>query len=99
MKKQHPWVSQFAELEKKRNQLCGTVSSELSDLKSYKSRIQSTVSEIERIEKRHQLAGRTLAGYDFQSMYSLLGARKYEEVLRISGLAVIVNNRNASHVG
>ena len=82
MMRQHPWVSQFIELEKERDQLCDIVSNELLDLKSYESKIQSIASEIERIEKRHQLARRALSDYDFQNMNSLFGTRKYEEILK-----------------
>ena len=81
MKKQLPWVETFNNKAQEKSRIRKQISSKLSELKSYENRVRSTVSEIERIEKRHQLALRALADYDFRSVYSLIGARRYEEVL------------------
>lgn len=96
MRKQHPWIGKFNSLVEKRDGIVRKISSELSELKSYETRVQSTVSEIERIEKRHQLAMRSLSEFDFMSIHSLIGIRKYEEVLAAAGLAVISDVRGLS---
>lgn len=89
MRKQHPWIDKFSELVRERDEIIDKISLELSSLKAYENEIQSTVSEIEGIEKKHQGALRALSHYDFQSTYSLLGEKKYEEALTSVGLAVI----------
>ncbi len=96
MRKQHPWIGKFNSLVEKRDGIVRKISSELSELKSYETRVQSTLSEIERIEKRHQLAMRSLSGFDFLSIHSLIGIRKYEEVLAAAGLAIISDVRGLS---
>lgn len=87
MRKQLPWIETFNSKVQEREKINSEITSKLSDLRAYENRIKSTVSEIEHIEKRHQLALRSLFNYDFQSTISLLGAKKYEEVLNNAGLA------------
>ena len=99
MRKQHPWIGKFNSLVEKRDGIVRKISSELSELKSYETRVQSTLSEIERIEKRHQLAMRSLSGFDFLSIHSLIGIRKYEEVLAAAGLAILSDVRGFPFIG
>ena len=87
MKKQLPWIEKFNTKVQEREKINLKITSKLTDLRSYENRIKSTVSEIEHIEKRHQLALRILADYDFQSTISLLGTKKYKEILSNAGLA------------
>lgn len=94
MRKQHPWIGKFNSLIEKRDGVVREISGELSELKSYETRIQSTVSEIERIEKRHQMAMRSLSGFDFMGIHSLIGIRKFEDVLASAGFAVISDVRD-----
>lgn len=95
MRKQLPWIETFDGKVQEREKIRKQISSKLSELKSYENRIRSTVSEIERIEKRHQLALRALADYDFRSTCSLLGAKRYEEILNSAGLCLGLGNANA----
>lgn len=96
MRKQLPWVENFNSKVQEREKIKKQISSKLSELKSYENRIRSTVSEIERIEKRHLLALRALADYDFRSAYSLLGARRYEEVMRNAGFISTASNASVA---
>lgn len=86
MRKQLPWIETFNNKVQEREEINLKITSKLSDLRSYENRIKSTVSEIEHIEKRHRLALRNLANYDFQSTISLLGIKEYEESLSNAGL-------------
>ena len=86
MRKQLPWIETFNNKVQEREEINLKITSKLSDLRSYENRIKSTVSEIEHIEKRHRLALRNLANYDFQSTISLLGIMEYEESLSNAGL-------------
>lgn len=94
IKNQNSNVFKFKELENDRNKLCEKISTELSNLKSYKKRYQSILLEIEKIEKRHQIAKKDISNYCFQGMYSLLGLHKYEEVFTTSSFADTTNNFN-----
>lgn len=98
MRKHHPYVLKFKELENSRNELCKTISSDLSNLKSQKKRYQSILLEIEKIEKRHQLAKKDLSKYSFQSMYSLLGSNKCNEVFTIAGFVDITDNLSGTQI-
>lgn len=96
MRKQLPWIGTFNNKVQERERINSQITAKLSDLRAYESRVKSTVSEIERIEKRHQLALRLVANYDFKSAKLLLGARKYEETMSNAGLAVVSRNANAT---
>lgn len=89
MRKQLPCVENFNSKVQEREKINSKITSKLSDLRSYEDRIKSTVSEIEHIEKKHRLALRNLADYDFQSTIPLLGIKKYEEVLSKAGLTLM----------
>lgn len=89
MRKQLPWIETFNNKVQEREKINLKIASKLSDLRSYENRIKSTISEIEHIEKRHQWALQVLSDYDFTSIISLLGTKKYEEVLSNAGLMSI----------
>lgn len=92
MRKQLPCVENFNSKVQESEKIRKQISLKLSELKSFENRIHSTVSEIECIEKRHLLALRALADYDFRSAYSLLGARRFEEVMRNVGFISFASN-------
>lgn len=96
IRKQLPWIEIFNSKVQERDKIITKITSTLSDLKSYESKIKFTVSEIKHIEKRHQLALRFLANYDFQSTISLLGTKKYKEVLSHAGFASISSGTKAT---
>lgn len=94
MRKQLPWIGTFNSKIQERDSISSKISAKLSELKSYENMVKSTVSEIERIEKRHQLAMRSLANYDFNNVRSLLGARKFDEIISKVRCAMIAENDN-----
>lgn len=92
MRSQQLFTREFSELVAKREEISNQISGELSQLKMYRARIQSTIIEAEKIEKKHRLLMRALSNYDFRNVYSLIGTHKYEEALHSAGLAVISAN-------
>lgn len=89
MRKQLPWIETFNSKVQEREKINLKIASKLSDLREYENRITSTVLEIAHIEKRHQRVLQNLINYDFQSTISLLGIKKYKEILSRAGLASV----------
>jgi len=81
MKKQHPWVKNFADLVSQRNQKVKALNSEVAALTSYQRTVQQTISEIERIESRHKAALRSVEKYDFTDTASLLGQDVFGQII------------------
>ncbi len=77
MRRQHPWMETYNTLVKKRDGIVSQINSEINSLKSYESRVQSTVSEIERIETRHTAALISVTKYNFSEIRSLLGENRF----------------------
>lgn len=73
MRKQHPWMTTYHSLIRKRDEVAAKIDNELFSLRSYENRVKSTVSEIERIETRHTEALISLTKYKFFEIRSLLG--------------------------
>lgn len=86
MRKQHPWVEKYNALVKKRNDIISTIGGEIDLLKSYESRAQSTVSEIEKIEEAHTAALISISKYNFYEVRSLLGESKFMSAFVEAGL-------------
>lgn len=86
MKKQHPWVAACNELLQKRDSIVDQINSELSSLKSYENRVQSTITEIERIEARHKNALNSIESYHFTDARSLLGEDLFAEAFSEAGI-------------
>lgn len=86
MKKQHPWMATYNELVVKRDSLVNQITSELSSLKSYENRVQSTVSEIERIETRHKNALKAIMTYRFADARNLLGENRFTAAFAEAGV-------------
>ncbi len=86
MKKQHPWMATYNELVVKRDSLVNQITSELSSLKSYENRVQSTVSEIERIETRHKNALKAVMTYRFADARNLLGENRFTAAFAEAGV-------------
>lgn len=77
MRKQHPWMGTYNTLVAKRDSIISQISNEINTLKAYESRVQSTVSEIERIEARHTAALVSVTKYNFAEIRSLLGESRF----------------------
>ena len=86
MRSQHPWMSAYSDLIKKRDAAVSQINSELNSLKTYESRVQSTVSEIERIEARHTAALSSVTNYRFSEIRSLLGETRFTAAYVESGI-------------
>lgn len=86
MKRQHPWVETYNALAKKRDDLVSQINNEINSLKSYESRVQSTVSEIERIEARHIAALISVTKYNFSEIRSLLGENRFMSAFAEAGV-------------
>lgn len=86
MRKQHPWMAAYNELVVKRDSLVNQITSELSSLKSYENRVQSTVSEIERIETKHKNALKAIMAYRFADARSLLGENRFVAAFSEAGI-------------
>lgn len=77
MRKQHPWMGTYNALVTKRDGIVSQINNEINTLKTYESRVQSTVSEIERIEARHTAALVSVTKYNFSEIRSLLGENRF----------------------
>lgn len=88
MKKQHPWVHDFNDLEKKRDEQVSLIGEELASLRSYESTIQKTLDSIDRIAERHRKAVHAIEDYDFLDAANLLGKDCYNRILQTIGLGV-----------
>lgn len=77
MRRQHPWIETYNTLVVKRDSIVSQINSEINILKTYESRVQSTVSEIERIEARHTAALVSVTKYNFSEIRSLLGENRF----------------------
>lgn len=77
MRKQHPWMGTYSALVTKRDEIVSQINNELDSLKTYESSVQSTVSEIERIEERHTAALASVTKYSFSEIRSLLGENRF----------------------
>jgi len=88
MKKQHPWVQSFNDLQKKRDDQVLQIDNEISALKTYEATVQQTLDEINQIERRHRIAIQALDDFDFLDVANLLGRDNYNSVLRDLGMGV-----------
>ena len=77
MRKQHPWMETYHVLVTKRDSIISQINNEINTLKAYERRVQSTVSEIERIEARHSAALVSATKYNFAEIRSLLGENRF----------------------
>lgn len=77
IRKQHPWIENYKGLINKRDAIMSEINSEIKALQTYESRVQSTVSEIERIETRHKAAIADVTNYCFFEIRSLLGEARF----------------------
>lgn len=89
-KEQHPWVKSFAELVSKRDEQVRLIGAELSSLRSYEATVQQTLSEIEKIEKRHREVIHEVEEYNFQNAATLLGNDCFNQLFHRVGLGVDV---------
>lgn len=80
-KGQHPFVNEFHALVSQRDKIASEIKSELERLRSYESRLQTTFSENERIEKKHKDTLEEVNCYSFSSACSLLGSKRFTEIL------------------
>ena len=79
-------MAAYNELVVKRDSLVNQITSELSSLKSYENRVQSTVSEIERIETKHKNALKAIMAYRFADARSLLGENRFVAAFSEAGI-------------
>lgn len=86
MKKQHPWVKEFADLVSQRNQKVKLINSEIASLASYERTVQQTITEIEHIESRHKTGLIAADRYDFADAVALLGTDAFNTILRGAGV-------------
>lgn len=92
MKKQHPWVTSFNNLVKKRDDQVCLISNEISSLRTYEETIQKTLDEVDRIEERHRKAGCAVESYDFLDAANLLGRDCYNKIFHSIGLGIDVQS-------
>lgn len=86
MTEQHPWVKSFNNLVKERDEKVSQIANELSGLKIYEATVQQTLDDIDKIEKRHRSALRSVEAFDFVDAANLLGKESYIAILRSIGL-------------
>ena len=86
MRKQHPWITEYNDLTKKRDGIVTKIDNELNSLKSYQKHIKSTVAEIERIETRHTEALISLTKYRFFDICDLLGEDQFTSAFHEAGI-------------
>lgn len=96
MKKKHPWIHDFNDLVKKRDEQVRLIGAEISSLRSYEAIIQQTLDEIDRIEERHRKANRAVEAYDFLDAANLLGKDCYNKILHNIGLGIDVQTSISS---
>jgi len=84
-KKEHPWVKKYMELCQRRDEMVRQIDSELLKLKSYEKLVQSTILEVEKIEKKHQDVLKEIVAYNFVSACTLLGSEQFTRILNEAG--------------
>lgn len=77
IRRQHTWLETYDALLKKRDNLVSQINNEIISLKKYETKVQLTVSEIERIEARHAAALISITKYNFSEIRSLLGENRF----------------------
>ena len=77
IRKHHPWMENYNKLIAMRDTIISQISNEINILKTYESKVQSTVLEIERIEIRHNAALALVTKYNFFEVRSFLGENKF----------------------
>lgn len=77
MRRQHPWMETYNALVKQRDGIVSQINIEINSLKRYERGVQTTVSEIERIETRHIAALISVTKYNFPEIRRLLGENRF----------------------
>ena len=77
IRSQHPWMKTYNDLVTKRDSIVSKISNEINTLKTYESRVKSTISEIDKIEARHTAALVSVNRYSFSEVRSLLGENRF----------------------
>lgn len=86
MKKQHPLITAYNNLEVKRNDLVNLITNELTSMQLYENQVKTTVSEIEQIEIRHKDALKALLSYRFEDIRRMLGDNQFEASFTEAGI-------------
>lgn len=86
MRRQHPWIEVYNDLVRKRDNIVAQISKEINMLKAYESKVQTIVSEIERIEAAHAAVLASVNAYNFYEARSLLGDNKFMAAYAEAGI-------------
>lgn len=86
IRKQHPWIETYRSLVRDRDSIVSQINDDINTLKAYESRVQSIISEIERIEVRHSAARISVSKYHFSDIRSMLGENLFMAAFNEAGV-------------
>lgn len=87
-KKQHPWVKEFAQLEKTRDEQVEKIKAELADMKKFEASLLDAISAYEKIITTSKQLKSKLDNMQFSGIKAIIGDRVFTTALREVGIVV-----------
>lgn len=87
-KKQHPWVKEFAQLEKARDEQVEKIKAELAEMKRFEASLLDAIAAYEKIVATNKQLNSKLNNMQFSSIKAIIGDRVFTTALREVGIVV-----------
>lgn len=87
-KKQHPWVKEFAQLEKARDEQVERIKTELAEMKKFEASLLDAIAAYEKIVATNKQLNSKLDNMQFSGIKAIVGDRVFTTALREVGIVV-----------
>ena len=87
-KRQHPWVKEFAQLEKTRDEQVEIIKTELADMKKFETSLLDAIAAYEKIVTTSKQLKSKLGNMQFSGIKAIVGDRVFTTALREVGVVV-----------